>query len=492
MDNNTEKILSTRSQLYWNTLLKIPGQVVSFGISIVVARILVPNDYGIMGVAMMLIGYTNLFTDFGFGEAIIQRKIREKRTLNSIFTVNFAVSLLLAALFYLSSGYIAGFFKSPACENVIKVLSAVFVVTSFSAVPSAMLRRDMNFRTLSLINLSSSLLMSLITLLLALKSLGYWALVFGQLIPSLLMTAVLCYKVKWVPGITYDHSAMKGVFNFGVWNFAKTQVGFVAQHTDRFVIGRWLGTASLGFYDKALGIVTMPYDALTMNINGVMFSAFSKNSHDKQQLQQHFKKSLTLLSFINYPIYFGLIVIAPYFVRSLLGEKWAPMIIPMQIILAGGLFKTFSGMTASLNVGVGKYKEHTRRFFVAWVVFMGCCFSLLRLGIVGIALSYLIFNAAQIVLWMNLSLKTIDLLQKDVWNSILPGALASLFMFFITITVSRTLLPQHSFVNMVFLVIIGLFSYCIFVFSDKSELTREFRKLALHDIKKKISTSLTV
>ena len=313
-DSKHNKNVSTRSQLYWNTLLKIPGQIVSFGISIFVARILVPNDFGIMGIAMMLIGYTNLFTDFGFGEAIIQKRIENKRTLNSIFTMNLAVSLLLAALFFLSSGYIAGFFKSPECKNVIKVLSAVFVVTSFSAVPSAMLRRDMNFRTLSLISLTSSLLMSFITLLLAFNSLGYWALVFGQLIPSLLMTAVLCYKARWVPAVAYDHSAMKSLFNFGIWNFTKSQLGFIAQHTDKFIIGRWFGTTSLGFYDKAMNLATMPANSFAMNINSVMFSSFSTNKKDKYLLQTHFKKGLSLISFINFPLYIGLIVIAPYFV----------------------------------------------------------------------------------------------------------------------------------------------------------------------------------
>src|SRR3990172_3837000 len=479
--------VSTRSQLYWNTLLKIPGQVVSFGISIIVARILVPHDFGIMGIAMMLIGYTNLFTDFGFGAAIIQKRIENKRTLNSIFTVNLAVSLLLAALFFLSSGYIAGFFKSPECKNVIKVLSAVFVITSFSAVPSAMLRRDMNFRTLSLINLSSSLLMSLITLVLALNSLGYWALVFGQLIPSMLMTAVLCYKVRWVPAVAYDHSAMKGIFNFGIWNFTKGQLGFIAQHTDKFIIGKSLGATSLGFYDKAMGLASMPVNSFTMNINSVLFSSFSANKEDKYLLQTHFKKGLSLISFINFPIYIVLIVIAPYFVYSLLGDKWSPMILPFQIILIGYIIKTFGGLMASLNVGIGNYKKHTIRFSIALVVFIFSCFVLLTLNITGIALSFLIFSIVEMYMLMDLAIKSIGLLWKDVVSAIYPGVAASALMLLITSLTSHFIFLDYSITNMLIITMAGTLSYCLYILIDKSTLTQEFKELMMRDIKNFLS-----
>jgi O-antigen/teichoic acid export membrane protein len=479
--------VSTRSQLYWNTLLKIPGQIVSFVISIIVARILVPNDFGIMGIAMMLIGYTNLFTDFGFTQAIIQKQIEDKKTLNSIFTVNLAASLILGVLFFISSGYIADFFKSPECRNVIKVLSIVFVVTSFSAVPSAILRRDMNFRTLSLINLSSSFLMSLVTLLLALNSLGYWALVFGQLIPNVFLTVVICYKVRWVPAINYNHSSMKDIFHFGAWNFTKTQLGFLAQHTDKFIIGRWLGTASLGFYDKAMSLASMPINSLTMNINSVMFSSFSTNKEDKYLLQTHFKKGLSLISFINFPIYMGLIVIAPYFVYSFLGDKWSRMILPFQIILIGFVTKTFGGLTASLNVGIGNYKRHTIRSSIALVVFIASCFILLRFNITGIALSFLIFSTVEIYMVMDLALKSIGLAWKEVVIAIYPGVAASILMFLITSFISQFLLLDYSGTNMLLIIIGGTFSYCLYIWFDKSTFTQEFKELVGRDIKNILS-----
>ena len=466
--------------------MRIPTQGINLVISIIVARILMPKDFGIMGITMMLIGYSNLLTNFGFNEAIIQKRINDKKTLNSIFTFDLSISTLFAIAFFLVAGHIAAFFKSPECKDVIKIMSSVFVITSFIGLPQAILRRDMNFKILSLLDLGQSLLMSSVTLVLALNNFGYWALAYGQLMPLLLMTIVFCVKAKWFPVISYTHNSMKGIINFGVWNFMKTQLGFIAQHTDRFIIGKWLGTTNLGFYDKALAIAETPYNSLTMNINSVMFSSFSRNGENKYQLQETFKKSLGLISFINFPIYLGLIVIAPYFVHVLLGSKWSPMIIPFQIILSGGLMKAFSGLTASLNVGVGKYKGHTIRFSIALVIFIMACILLVKFGIAGIALSYLVYCIVQVLLWMNLSLKNIDLLWKDVLLSILPGGTASALMFIVTQVVSHSIFSNYSITNMILVIMTGGILYSSYMLLDNSALTVELRNLVWNDIKKRL------
>lgn len=478
--------LSTRKQLYWNTLLRIPSQIITFVISILIARILEPKDFGIMGIVMMLIGYSNLITDFGFSEAIIQKNIYNDKILNSIFTFNLAISSILAVLFFVLAGYVADFFKAPECKEVIRVMCLVFIITSFTGIPSAILRRDMNFKSISLLDFIRSLLMAFATFILALNHFGYWALAYGQLISLIVITLLLSIKTRWIPKIYYNHTAMKGIINFGMWNFIKTQLGFAAQHVDKFIIGRWLGPTHLGFYDKAISVADMPYNSLTMNINNVMFSSFSRANEDKYQLQQHFKKSLTILSFINFPIYLGLIVIAPYFVYALLGDKWAPMIMPFQIILVSMLIKSFGGLAASLNVGIGKYKAHTIRFFIAVVIFTIACFFLLQFSITGIAISYLIFSIIYVSLWMNLSLKNIDLSWRDVLLAIFPGAAAATLMFFAAKVMTYFVFVDYSFMNMVFIIVISAFVYCGYVLLDNSQLTKDLKNLVWKDIKNKV------
>jgi O-antigen/teichoic acid export membrane protein len=280
---------------------------------------------------------------------------------------------------------------------------------------------------------------------------------------------------------------MKDVYQFGVWNFAKTQLGFLSQHVDMFITGRWLGTVSLGFYDKAMSLSSMPNNSLTMHINSVMFSSFSTNKQDRNLLQTHFKKAMSLISFINFPIYFGLIVIAPYFVYCFLGSKWAPMIRPFQIILIGFITKTFGGLVASLNVGIGNYKKHTIQSSIALVVFIVSCFFLVTFDIAGVAVSFLIFSIVEIYMQMNLALKSIGLARKEVVMAVYPGATASALMLLITWVISHFVLSEYTITNMLFIIIAGIVSYGIYILRDKSSYTEEFKTRAGRDITNTLS-----
>lgn len=467
---------NTRSQLYWNTLVRLPAQVINFAISLLVARILMPRDFGIMGITMMLIGYANLFTNFGFAEAIIQKNIHDRKILNSIFTFNLFVSSLLAGGFFLAAGVIADFFNTYECKVVIRVMSIVFIITALSIVPGAVLRRDMNFQAVAILDFIQALLMSAATLILAYKGFGYWALVYGQLVPLAVVSVLLCVKVRYFPFIYYNHILMKEIYNFGGWNFIRVQLLFLSQHIDRFMAGKFLGPVPLGFYDKALSLSATPNNAITMHINSVMFSSFSSHKDELVQLQESFKKGMALIALITFPIHVGLIVVAPYFVNCLLGIKWSPMIFPFQIILLGTVVKSLGGMATSLNIGVGEYRANTVQFFYAFLVFTFCCIIFLSKGINGIAVSFLIFSVTEILLLVRLSLKSIKLRWWELVKSLAPASFATIVMYLMTALLSNTLLKEQTILNMIFIVMIGALVYAAYLVFDQSLLTTIFKR----------------
>ncbi len=421
----------------------MPTQAAAFVISLIVARILMPGDYGIMGVAMMLIGFANLFTDFGFSTAIVQKGIRDRDTLQSIFTFNLAVSTALAVLFSLSARFIAVFFKSVECENVVIVMSSVFVITSFSAVPRAILRRDLDFRTLSLIDTASAISMSVLTLLLALAHYRYWALALGQLVPTLVFTSYLCVRVRWVPVVLYRHSAMKRILDFGFWNVFKTQLEFALGHVDKIVLGRIAGLTALGFYDKALSIATIPNDAFIASLSTVLFSSFSQRQHDKQELQGLFKKGLMTVSVLAFPVYIGLLVVGPFFVLSLLGEKWAPMIVPFQIIALSFAIRSIGSLVVATNVAVGRYRAYTLRVLHSGCVFVALCAVLVSRGTSGVAVAFLLFSVLHVALGLHLALSATGLPWTEAARACWPATKATLCMFGLTELVALGL-PGHN------------------------------------------------
>jgi len=482
---NNSQSDSVKTSLYWNTLIRIPVQAVTFVISIVVARMLNPEDFGIIGIVMMLLGYANMFTNLGFNQAIVQKDIRDKRTLDSIFTIDFLISTLLAALFYITSGQVAKFFKTPQCESVLKVMTLVFVITSFYAVPHGILRRDLKFKTFALIETSQNLSTSALTLILAILNLKYWALAFGQLVPLAFASIVFAIKAKWYPSIFYSHRQMKEVFDFGIWNFLRAQLVFVTQHIDKFFVGKWLGAFELGLYDKSKSLAGMLNNAVLININAVMFSNFSKNKNFPEQLQEDLKKALVLQSLIIFPVNVWLIVISPYFVHALLGSKWDPMILPFQVILVGSTFRNFDGLITAMNIGAGKNREQTLRVLIAVVALAISCLFLLKLGIKGVAWSFVVFSIILIALGTLLTKSFIQISWKDIFRSVRCGLLSSLIMGLLVWSISF-FIQEHSIVNFVILSVIASVIYLALLVACPGEDVRQIRNEVLLDLKRKV------
>jgi PST family polysaccharide transporter len=452
----------TRSQVYWNTLLSIPTQAAAFVISILVTRLLTAGDYGVMGVAMILIGFANLFTDFGFSSAIIQKQIKDEGTLRSVFTFNFTVSAALAVLFSLSAKFIAAYFKSAECESVIIVMSSFFVISSFSAVPRAILRRDMAFKTLSLMDTASAVATSVLTLVLAVLHYGYWALAFGQLIPAVVFTIYVCIQVRWVPRLGYNRSSMSHIIDFGFWNVLKTQLEFGLAQVDKVFLGRYAGLVALGYYDKAMSIATVPSGSFIASLNAVLFSSFSRRKDDREDVQELLTKGLMATSVLSFPVYIGLFVVAKYFVVGLLGTKWSPMIVPFEIIALSFSVRSIGGLLVAVNVAMGQYRAYTLRYALAGCVFLIACGLLIPYGTMGIAAAFCLFAVLSVALGLQLAISTVGLSWLEVLRACWPATKATVCMLVFTGLLSFVL-PAPTLLNLFALSIAGtiVYGFCL-------------------------------
>lgn len=478
---------SIKTNLYWNTLLRIPVRVICFVFSIIVARILDPSDFGIMAIAMMTIGYANTLTNFGLNEAIIQKSIVCTRTLNTILTVDLVLSLIIAGTFMTGATALAAFFNEPAAVPVIRVMSLYFLISSFYGVSHAVLRRDMNYSTLSSLEALQGFSISVLTLILALLGFGYWALALGQIVPLSIFTLLFCLKSKWKPRLVYEHALIRPVIHFGVWNFIKLQINFLVAHIDQMVIARIIGSHALGIYDKAKNIAAMPGEAVLININAVMFSSFSRSKEDVGALKGQFQKSIMVICVISYPVYVGLILIAPYFVTLFLGPKWESMITPFQIILAGFLFKCFGGLLASFNVGIGEYKTHTLRLLTAGVCFAVLCLFFVGKGIQGIAWAFFFFCLIEILLSLAVAGAALGVNLLSMIRYIYTGIWSSLVMFIGGNLLAIYCFPERNFVNMVALIVAGAGMYTACIFLDRGAVWKALRRELLSDLSRLIS-----
>lgn len=466
----------TKSSLIWNTSLQIIYQVFKFGISIAIARILDPKDFGIMGIGTMIVFYMNSITNFGFNRALIHRKEMNKEHIDTVFTIDLALSSLLMAVVIIYAGPISVFFGTPELTVVLPVLSCVFLLTTFYQMPVTIYKRQLDFKIVALTDLYRGIIQSLLTLLLALMGFKYWALIAGLITSHLFGLVYIMFKSEWRPKVRYRHDAMKDIFHFGLWNFIRAQLFHINEYADKFIIGKFLGPVFLGFYEKAFSTVALQKNSLTVNIDSVMFASFSRiQEESKEKIRNYIKKSIAVTSLITFPLNTGFIMLSSYFVLILLGDKWAPAIVPMQILAAAFMFSSLNGAIASLNIGTGIYAKQAIREGVCNFLLVVICLIAVHRGIEFVALGVLFIYSLMFVLTFQLSVKHIDIRWTEMLRYVFPSLTGSVCMAAVILVFKKTIFNEINLTNFLCLFFLGSIVYILTVFVPKYAVLEEFR-----------------
>jgi O-antigen/teichoic acid export membrane protein len=457
MSNDIGK--KTRSSMYWNLSFKIPYEVFRFGVSIIVARLLDPKDFGIVSIATMIIFYSNTLTNLGFKSALVQRKEITDEHISSVFTADLTLSFFMACLFYFLAPAIAAFFHSPESVPVIRVMSLTFVITSFYDLPYTLFRRELNFKVITLVDTVKETFMSTITVVLAYLGFKYWSIVWGQLVPLTLAAIFLIVKIERKPALSFRYGALKDLFNYGIWSFVRSQLFFFSSRLDRLIVGRYLGPAVLGIYDKSKSLSQMPTESISSNINNVLYSSFSRIQDKKDELLNMLRKSIVLTSVINFPIFAGLFAIAPHFVPVVLGEKWNPMIIPLKIMCISGICASFSGLFLTAAVNIGNYRKYTIRLMIATGLLFILWLILVRWGIVAVALGAVVYALVTFFIGIGIVREKIPLLWRDFASCIVPALIGCVVMLLCVKSIYALFITRYTLINLMAIVLAGALTY---------------------------------
>ncbi len=479
---------NVKASLYWNTILPLGVQGIKFIVSIIIARLLEPRDFGIMGVASIIIFYTDSLTTFGLTTALIQKDEITTEHIDSVFTFNIGVSLSLAAIMTIISNNLADYFNVPELKNVIIALSLMFVITSFYQIPVTLLRRELNFREVSLVAVYRAVLQSAVALFFAFYGFGYWALVISLILSQLFGSFYVLLRVAWKPRLQYTHSAAREIIKFASWNFGLAQIRVLSDYVDKLIIGKFLGPVMLGFYDKGFSIAAMPVKSISNKISSVMFSSFSQLKKNNDNLKIQFNKAIVAVSVICFPIFVGLFSISPYFVKVLLGEKWLPMIFPFQILLISCNLSALMSIITALNIAAGNYVEHIkRRFFILVLVAVGCLYFV-QWGISAIAVVVLVSNFLLLIFSFDLCRRYLFVEWTSFALAVFPALSGVIVMFVLVKSLSIYFLSETNLVNMMLLIAIGFVSYTAWILKVKFKQTEFIR----NEVREKIQRLIGV
>lgn len=334
----------------WTAGMKWISQVLTWGMTLIVVRLLQPSDYGLIGMAAIYLGFVQLFSEFGLGTAIITMQDLSD---NQISQLN-SISLLSGLAGFAVSGALAipigKFYRAPHLPLVVIVMSTAFLISAFSIVPNALLRKEMRFKTLAIIEGLQSLVQAILTLILASLGFGYWALVFGNLSFSLTATILTLFwkrqRFAW-PRLP----TIRNVLVFS-WHIIVGRLSWALYDNSDFIIaGRVLGQAPLGAYSLAWTFANAPLEKITSMVNRVTPSIFAAVQTDYIALRRYLRNITGALSLVVFPTVLGMALVANDFVRLALGQKWMGVVLPLELLAFHVLFRSnLSLLVPLLNV----------------------------------------------------------------------------------------------------------------------------------------------
>lgn len=306
----------------WSALAEISSRAISPLIFVILARLLTPDDYGVVTVAAMVISFSQLFWDAGLSKSLIQREDDIDRISNIVFWTNLFLAVTIYGIIFSFSGFIANFFSIKQVAAVIKVQGLQIIISSLFSVQTARFQRNLNFKTLFWVRLLTTLTPGLASIPLAWMGYGYWALVTGTLVGALAQLIMLWKLSPWRPAFEYDMNIARGLYPFGLWVTGEGLMSWLTTWLDSIVLGKFLGSYNLGLYRTGNNFVMLIFGLLLSPLLPVLFSSLSRMQSNLELFRNSLTKATKLVTMVALPIGVGIFLTSGPLSLIVFGVKW--------------------------------------------------------------------------------------------------------------------------------------------------------------------------
>lgn len=315
----------------WSAVGKFANTFVSFALGIILARLLSPTDYGIVGMVAIFFAIAGIFIDSGFGTALVQKKDVTDEDMSTMFFFNVGMATLFFIILFFASPWIATFLDTPVLKNIIRVSAFSMVIGSMGSVQYNMLTRKIDFKTPAIISLTCNIVSGIVGVILAYKGFGPWTLVLQGLLSTVINVCLVWFQSKWRPKLVFSIKSFKEMASFGGNLTFNAILDKIYDEGTGFLIGKFYKPKQLGYYSKGAGTATLPSTFLSDVVSGVLFPVMSKIQDDEQELLRAYSKFMKIMSMV---IFFGvslMIALARPLTIFLYSDKWLPAVAFTQI-----------------------------------------------------------------------------------------------------------------------------------------------------------------
>ena len=322
----------TVNGVIWSSIDRFSTQGIQFVFSILIARLLLPSDYGVVAMLGIFMAVSNCFIDSGFGTALIRKIDRTEVDFSTVFYFNIVVSCFFYGLLWIGAPYIASFYEIPLLIDVTRVQGLTLIIGALSGIQSAKLSIDIDFKSRAKISVVTTILTGAIGLWMAYRGYGVWALVAQMVLGSILRTILLWCVVRWMPLCVFSWKSFKELFSFGSKLLASGLLDTIYNNVYTIVIGKCFSANVLGVYSRADSLAQFPSSNITNVLQSVTFPVLSSIQNEEKRLADAYKRFLRISVFVIFPMMVGLAVVADPLIRIVLTDKWEECIYLLQII----------------------------------------------------------------------------------------------------------------------------------------------------------------
>ncbi len=376
----------------WSGLEKTVTYIVTFVVSIVMARMLTPADYGVVGIIMVFVSFSQLFIDGGFTTALIAKADRDEKDFQTVFVFNFLAAVVLYALLFLAAPFIEKFYAIDGLGQLLRVFCLNLIVTALSSIQITKFTIAADFKTISKISVPSGIISGLSGILMAYLGCGVWSLVFSNIINAAVRVLLALLYSKWIPKLYFSRQSFKTLFGFSYKLLVSNLIDKVYSNAYPLFIGKFFPPATLGNYSRGEHFGKLPASIITEVFSRVTFPLMSSIQNDNNSLRAVYRKYIRLSSFVVFPVMMLVCVCAEPIVRILLTDKWLDCVIYVQLLSMSMMFAHIN----NINLNLLYVKQHSDWALKLELIKKGLAISLFLIsthwGVIGVCMAQLIYG----------------------------------------------------------------------------------------------------
>lgn len=447
--------------VYWNVIESLFGQGIQFFIGIILARILSPKEFGIIGIITIFITIAESLVNSGFYSSLIRKKDCTEDDYSTVFFFNAILGIILTSTIFFISPFISHYFEDDALYRPTQVLSIIILLNSLSIVHRAKLTKNLSFNKISIITITSSLVSGLIALYYAYNNWGIWSLVFLQLSKSITSNILFWILDKWKPKMVFSRDSFRDLFGFG----SKILIGNIIDNLFRnlyyFVIGKFISTTELGYYTRADLFKTIASNNITDITTKVSYPILSEIQNENDKLKSAYREIIILTFYIVSNVMVILLCYARPIVLSVLGSKWEPSVIYLQLLCIIGIIYPIKKLNANVLYVKGFSGISLKIEIIQKIILITSLFFTIKFGVISMIIALIITNLIELTLFSLYTRKILKYKLIEQFNDV-KDTLGLIIILLVIYSFINYVCQTESLITLGFILIGSLFTSILF------------------------------